>query len=121
MKNLHFNDYLIILIVTLMFGCCFFAHKWLSLRKEVNIYEQSKSSFKDELDTKTQFYQSALNIQNDKLNYFKEKANDNTAKKIIITKYKTIYEKINSTPDSLQFRYTDSILAMCRLVKFQRD
>jgi Ca2+/Na+ antiporter len=121
MKNLHFNDYLIILIVALMFSCCFFAYKWTSLKNDISNQQNNESALKDELNTRVAYYQTLIEMQGKRLNYFKSIAEDKTNEKKIIIKYKTIYEKINSLPDFLQYGYTDSLLAGCRLKPFKRD
>ena len=121
MKNLHFNDYLIILIVALMFGCCFFAYKWTSLKNDIKLQEANEVSLKGELNTRVAYYQTLIEEQGKRLNYFKEKAEDKSNEKKIIIKYKTKYEKISILPDSLQYSYTDSLLAECRAKPFRRN
>ncbi len=119
--KLHFNDYLIIILFSLSISTCFFAYKWIMLRNEYNLENQKKDGFQKEFTLKIKYYKDVIDVQEGRLNFYKDKANDVSPEKQIIIKYKTVYEKINSIPDSLQYGYTDSLLSICRHKPFQRD
>ena len=112
---------LLSLIIILLISCGFFAFKWISLKTDIKLQEANEVSLKADLNNRVIFYQSVIEEQGKRLSYFKLKAEDNSNEKKIIIKYKTIYEKINYLPDSLQYGYTDSLLAECNLKPFKRD
>ena len=112
---------LLSLIVILLFSCSFFAFKWISLKSDIKLQQVNETSLKNELNNRVAYYQTLIEMQGKRLSYFKVIAEDKSNDKKIIIKYKTIYERINYMPDSLQFSYTDSLLAECSVKPFKRD
>jgi len=124
-KKFSIYDYFIILV--LLFAISVFLNTWLIIKIE---------KLKEEIihDNQLRIHASqdvsVINLKNEALI---KSHQDNLVKmqiKIdslshqsgqVIIKYKTKYEKVNILPDSLQYGYTDTLLAECRNKPFKRD
>lgn len=124
-KNFSIYDYFIILVLVLTISISLNA--WLIIKNE---------KLKDEIvhDNQLRIHTAKdVYIINSKNEFLIKKHQDNLVKMQIkldsisyksvqvIIKYKTKYEKVYFLPDSLQYGYTDTLLAECRTKPFKRN
>ncbi len=112
---------LFVAIIALMLSTGVFVYLYLSLKKENEIKEGQYQSEQLELKQRNAHYIAVAQIMREKIGYYESRSKDTVIMNNIIYKYKIKNEKINNLPDSLQFNYTDTLLAECRAKPFKRN
>lgn len=120
LKELHLYDWFMIAVFFLFCTSVFFAYKYYKLKNYTKDSLTREKYYKQELINNRKFYKSLEELKKKEIADLKSKLNKQPEQQIKFI-YKTKYEKVNSTPDSLQSDLTDSILAESRTKPFKRD